>query len=259
MGRLQGKVALVTGGASGIGEACALQMAREGAQVVVADLREEPARAVVRQIEAAGGSAMAFVMDVTQEPQWERLTAAIRERFGGLHVTVNSAGYNIPRSFPSETSLEAWRQLMAVNLDGVFLGTKHSVALMAQGSPVVGSIINISSILGLVAMPDNAAYSASKGGVRLYSKSVALSCAQRGWKIRVNSVHPGYIDTPLLRQSLGRLPDPQAALEEVQRLHPLGHLGAPQDIAWGVVYLASDESRFVTGTELVIDGGYTCR
>lgn len=259
MGRLEGKVALITGGASGIGEACARLMASEGAKVVVADLREEAARAVVQQIGSAGGAGMAFAMDVTQEPQWERLMAAIRERFGALHITVNSAGFNIPRSFPSETSLEAWRQLMAVNLDGVFLGTKHSVALMSQATPVNGSIINISSILGLVATPDNAGYSASKGGVRLYGKSVALSCAERGLKIRVNSVHPGYIDTPLLRQSLARLPDPEAALAEVKKLHPLGHLGAPEDIAWGAVYLASDESRFVTGTELVIDGGYTCR
>lgn len=259
MGRVARKVALVTGGASGIGEACARLMAREGARVILADLHADQAQKVLAEIQAAGGEGMTFEMDVTQEEHWERVMGSIRQQYGQLNVIVNCAGSNIPRSFPTETTLQAWRELMALNLDGVFLGTKHAVALMSESQPVNGSVINISSILGIVAMPDNAAYSASKGGVRLYTKSVALSCAERGLKIRVNSVHPGFIDTPLLRKSLERFEDPQEARKRYDDLQPMGHLGLPQDVAYGVLYLASDESRFVTGSELVIDGGYTCR
>ena len=259
MGRVAGKVALVTGGASGLGEACARMMAREGARVILADLNVDLAKKVLAEIEAAGGEGMTFEMDVTQEEHWERLMRTIRQQYGQLNVIVNSAGYNIPRSFPSETTLQAWRELMAVNLDGVFLGTKHAIALMSESQPVNGSVINISSILGLVATTDNAAYSASKGAVRLYGKSVALSCAERKLNIRVNSVHPGFIDTPLLRKSLERFPDLQEARKRYDALAPVGHLGHADDIAYGVLYLASDESRFVTGSELVIDGGYTCQ
>ena len=148
---------------------------------------------------------------------------------------------------------------MAVNLDGVFLGTKHAMAAMRDSDPVNGSIINISSIMGLVGFPDIAAYNASKGGVRLYSTSVALSCAERKLNIRVNSVHPGFIDTPLLRQGMARIADPELARKAYDALQPVGHLGQPIDIAYGVLYLASDESRFMTGAELVIDGGCTAR
>jgi 3(or 17)beta-hydroxysteroid dehydrogenase len=152
---------------------------------------------------------------------------------------------------------------MAVNLDGVFLGTKHAVTAMRDSNPingpVNGSIINISSIMGLVGMPDIAAYNASKGGVRLYSKSVALSCAEKRLNIRVNTVHPGFIDTPLLRKGMARFEDAKEASRVYDALQPVGHLGTPEDIAYGVLYLASDESKFVTGSELVIDGGYTAR
>ena len=248
MGRVNGKVALVTGGASGLGEAIARRLAIEGATVIVADL-DEP---------AAGGADF-IRLDVTDEAQWTASMADLKSRYGRLDVAVNCAGTNVARSFPTDTTLADWRRVMSVNLDGVFLGTKHALALMRASDPVNGSIINISSMLGLVAMPDIAAYCASKGGVHLYSKSVALSCAEQRVGVRVNSVHPGYIDTPLLRKSLARFDDVAQARRQLDALQPLGHIGEPDDVAWGVLYLASDESKFVTGSELVIDGGYTSR
>ncbi len=259
MGRVEGKIALVTGAASGLGQASAQLLAREGAAVVLADINEPAVRRVLRGVRAAGGNALSIVLDVTNEDHWVRTMARIRKRYGRLDVAVNCAGINIARSFPTDTTLADWRHLMAVNLDGVFLGTKHAVAAMRDSNPVNGSIINISSIMGLVGFPDIAAYNASKGGVRLYSKSVALSCAERQLNIRVNSVHPGFIDTPLLRQGMARFADADIARKAYDALQPVGHLGQPIDIAYGVLYLASDESRFMTGAELVIDGGCTAR
>lgn len=259
MGRVEGKVALVTGAASGLGEASAQLLSREGATVILADVNEASARRVQRGIRSAGGNATAMVLDVTDEQQWISTMARIRKRFGALHVAVNCAGTNIDRSFPTDTTLADWRRLMAVNLDGVFLGTKHALAAMRASDPVVGSIINISSIMGLVGHPDIAAYNASKGGVRLYSKSVALSCAEQRLNIRVNTVHPGFIDTPLLRKAMARFSDQELARTTYDALQPVGHLGEPLDIAYGVLYLASDESKFMTGAELVIDGGCTAR
>lgn len=259
MKRVQNKVALITGGGSGLGEASALLLASEGAQVVLADIDEAAAKRVLKSIKAAGGQGMALQMDVTQEADWLRVMASIKRRYKGLNITLNCAGTNRGYSDPRDTAFEDWKAVMAVNLDGVFLGTKHSMRLMAESTPVNGSIINISSIMGLIGHPGIAAYNASKGGVRLYTKSVALSCAEKGLKIRVNSIHPGFIDTPLLRKSMARLGDPELAQKTYDALQPVGHLGQPEDIAYGVLYLASDESRFMTGAELVIDGGYTAR
>ncbi|HET9977699.1 MAG TPA: glucose 1-dehydrogenase [Burkholderiaceae bacterium] len=247
-GRVAGKVALVTGGASGLGEAIARRLASEGATVIVADLNEP----------AAPGAEF-IRLDVTDEAQWTAAMAALASRHGRLDVAVNCAGTQVARSFPSETTLEDWRRVMSVNLDGVFLGTKHALALMRRGDPAGGSIVNISSMLGLVGMPDIAPYCASKGGVHLYTKSVALSCAEQRLKVRVNSVHPGFIDTPLLRKSMARFGDMERARTQLDAMQPLGHIGEPDDVAWGVLYLASDESKFVTGSALVIDGGYTAR
>ena len=259
MARVAGKIALVTGAASGLGEASARLLAREGATVVLADINRAGAQRVLLEIEAAGGGGIVVDLDVAREANWVHAMATIKTRYGRLNVVVNSAGTNIARSFPTDTTLEDWRHLMSINLDGVFLGTKHCLAAMRDSDPVNGSIINISSIMGLVGMPDIAAYNASKGGVCLYSKSVALSCAERRLKIRVNTIHPGFIDTPLLRKAMARFTDPDEAQRVYDALHPVGHLGTPDDIAYGVVYLASDESKFVTGSELVIDGGYTAR
>jgi 3(or 17)beta-hydroxysteroid dehydrogenase len=259
MGRVSGKVALVTGGGSGLGAASARMLAREGASVVVADIDRAGGEMVAREIEAAGSAGMYIDLDVAREEQWLAHMAAIGKRFRRLDIAVNAAGTNIARSFPTETPLEEWRRLMSINLDGVFLGTKHCLAAMQASDPVNGSIINISSVLGLTGSVDIAAYCASKGGVRLYSKSVALSCAERKVNVRVNSLHPGYIDTPLLRKSLARFPSQEEGMRVLGALQPVGHLGDPDDIAYGVLYLASDESKFVTGAELVIDGGFTAR
>ena len=259
MGRVDGKVALVTGAASGLGAASARMLAREGAKLVLADLDLVAAQAVLRDIEAAGGTGAAIRLDVALEPDWIDAMAMIRQRFGRLDVTVNCAGTNIARSFPTDTTLEDWRRLMSINLDGVFLGTKHSLAAMQQSDPVNGSIINISSIMGLIGAPDIAAYNASKGGVRLYSKSVALSCAEKRLAVRVNTIHPGFVDTPLLQTAINRFEDRAEGRRIYDALAPVGRLGVPDDVAYGVLYLASDESSFVTGSELVIDGGYTAR
>ena len=259
MGRVAGKVALVTGAASGLGAASARMLAREGATVALADLNAVAAQGVLRDIEAAGGTGVAIQLDVALEPDWIRAMATIRQRYGRLNITVNCAGTNIARSFPTDTTLEDWRRLMSINLDGVFLGTKHSLAAMQQSEPVNGSIINISSIMGLIGAPDIAAYNASKGGVRLYSKSVALSCAEKRLAIRVNTIHPGFVDTPLLQTAINRFEDRAEGRRLYDALAPVGRLGVPDDVAYGVLYLASDESSFVTGSELVIDGGYTAR
>jgi 3(or 17)beta-hydroxysteroid dehydrogenase len=266
MGRVEGRVAIVTGAASGLGRASAIVLAREGARVVLTDLWVQGAEEVAGTIKASGGEAVALAHDVGEESQWELVVEATQRRFGQLDILVNNAG--IAGAGPlSETTPEKWRELMRVNLDGVFLGTKAAVAAMqASGKPRehYGSIIIISSILGLVGSPRSAGYSASKGAVRLLAKSVALECAAQGMKVRVNSIHPGYIDTPLVQAGLSRRAQREgsevASLRaELEAAHPLGRLGRPEDIANGVLYLASDESSFVTGAELVIDGGYTAR
>ncbi len=259
MNRVQGKLALVTGASSGLGEAIARLLAKQGATVVLADLNEGAGKRVLRDIKNGGGDGLFLKLDVVDEAQWIGVMAKIRKRFGQLNIAVNCAGTNIARSFPTDTTLADWRGLMAVNLDGVFLGTKHAVAAMRDSQPVNGSIINISSVMGLVGFADIAPYNASKGGVRLYSKSVAISCAETGLNVRVNTVHPGFIDTPLLRKSMARFDDQKEANRIYNALQPVGHIGTPEDIAYGVLYLASDESKFVTGSELVIDGGFTAR
>lgn len=259
MGRVKDKVAFVSGGASGIGAATAEMLAGEGAIVVVGDINIEGTKSVVSRIKAKGGEGLAVELDAASEESWIEALKQVRLNYGRLNICVNGAGTQIARSFPSDTSLEDWRHLMSVNLDGVFLGTKHALALMNESNPVNGSIINISSVMGLVSLADIAPYSASKGGVRLYSKSVALSCAEKRINVRVNSIHPGFIDTPLLRKAMDRFEDQKEAWDVYNALQPVGHVGQPEDIAYGILYLASDESKFVTGSELVIDGGFTAR
>ena len=259
MGRLDGKVAMITGGASGLGAATATLMAKEGAHVVLADLRSEPTHETAEAIRADGGSVATEVFDVTSESDWQTLEARFLADYGRLDVMVNSAGITIGRTDPARTPLSDWRKLMAVNLDGVFLGTRFALRMMSASTPVNGSVINISSVMGLVALPGLDAYNASKGGVRLYTKSVALSCAADRLNIRANSIHPGFIDTPLLRSAKARFNDLEEADRYYDNLQPVGRLGRPEDIAFGALYLASDESSFVTGSELVIDGGYSAR
>lgn len=256
MRRVENKVAVVTGGGLGLGRACAILLAREGAKVMVTDLKEREGRATAEEIVEAGGEAMFMRQDVASEADWDAVSAATLRRFGRLDILVNNAGVALGGSVEA-TTLEQWRALMAVNLDGVFLGTKSAIAAMKETGG--GSIINLSSIEGLIGDPNLAAYNASKGGVRIFTKSAALHCAKSGYKIRVNSVHPGYIWTPMVEAYLAAQADPEAAKAFVAGLHPVGHLGEPNDVAYGVLYLASDESKFVTGSELLIDGGYTAQ
>ncbi len=255
MGRLERKVALVTGGAMGIGRACCELFAREGAYVVVSDVREKEGREVAEAIAGAGGTALFTKLDVARVEDWQKATTFALRHYGGLNVLVNNAGVDTPADVEHET-LDGWRRLMSINLDGVFLGVKFGVAAMKGKG---GSIINLSSIAGLVGEPELAAYNASKGGVKLLTKSAALCCARAGYGIRVNSICPGYIWTPMVQKFVNGSPDPEAAKKRLVGLHPIGRLGEADDVAYGALYLASDESKFVTGTELVIDGGYTAR
>ena len=256
VGRVNGKVALVTGAAKGIGEACATLLAREGARVVVSDLDEAGGDAVVQSIRRDGGEALFLRQDVAEESSWPAVIEATLQRFGGLDILVNNAGISFVKSV-EQTSMDDWRRMMSVNLDAVFMGTKHCIPVMSGRN---ASIVNISSIEGLVGDAMLAAYNASKGGVRLFTKSAALHCARKGLKIRVNSVHPGSIRTPMVESYLKELGgDVEKKRAAVARQHPLGSMGEPIDIAYGVLYLASDESKFVTGSELVIDGGFTAQ
>lgn len=254
MYRLKDKVALVTGAALGLGRATALLLAREGAKVVVTDMRDSDGRSAVSEIEKTGGAACFFHHDVSREEDWINAIDGAIATFDRLDVVVNNAGVAFPGN-AEDVSFADWRRLMSINLDGVFLGVKHGIRGIKKGDRG-GSIINLSSIEGLVGDPDLAAYNASKGGVRLLTKSAALHCAKTGTKIRVNSIHPGFIWTPMVANAPG---DAEARQKGLIALHPVGHLGEPDDIGWGVVYLASDEAKFITGSELVIDGGYTAQ
>ncbi|MEO6877968.1 MAG: glucose 1-dehydrogenase [Gemmatimonadaceae bacterium] len=256
MNRVKDKVAIVSGGTLGLGRADCLLLAREGAKVVVTDLLEKEGGDVVAAIKDAGGEATFFKHDVGSEDDWVRVIAQTKKQYGRLDVVVNNAGLGASGT-AEDTTLEAWHKLLRVNLDGVFLGTKHAILGMKEARS--GSIINMSSIEGLVGDPTLAAYNASKGGVRLFTKSAALHCAKAGYGIRVNSVHPGYIWTPMVEGILRRAGDVDAGRATLDKMHPIGHLGEPNDIGWGVVYLASEESKFMTGSELVIDGGYTAQ
>ena len=258
MNRVANKIAIVTGAALGLGAASARMLAREGATVVLTDLKNHEGEAVAAAITADGGRALFLHHDVGSEEDWKAVIQQTVAQFGRLDVLVNNAGVGVGAP-PEEQSLEQWRWLMRINLDGVFLGTKHAILAMKKHPPKGGSIINLSSIEGLVGDPNLGAYNASKGGVRLYTKSVALYCAKSGLNIRVNSIHPGYIWTPMVESYLREHGDVAEGRKAVDAMHPIGHMGEPDDIAYGVVYLASDESKFVTGAELVIDGGYTAQ
>jgi NAD(P)-dependent dehydrogenase (short-subunit alcohol dehydrogenase family) len=258
-GRVQGKVALVTGGASGIGRGCAERLAAEGAVVVITDVQDAKGAEVVAAIKQAGGKCEYLHHDVTDEAAWEDVVGQVKKAHGRLDVLVNNAGIAV--NAPIDTmSLADWRRQQAVNLDGVFLGTKHAIPLMRAGGG--GSIVNMSSVAGLKGSPGLAGYCATKGGVRLFTKAVAMECAQAKDGIRVNSVHPGIIETPIWLNVVPAAGGTNAPpdLDALSTMAvPLGVKGFPEDIANGVLWLASDESRYVTGAELVIDGGLTIR
>jgi len=256
-GRVEGKIALITGGAQGLGEAAARMLAREGAKVVITDVNAKGAAAIAESINAARkGSAIALAHDVTKEEQWASVIAETEKAFGGLHILVNNAGIGLTKDF-LDVSLEEWRNVHAIDLDGVFMGCKAAIPLMAKtvkDGPLGGSIVNISSISGIIAGHNMAAYNSAKAAVRHLSKSVALYCAKRATNIRSNSVHPVFIATPILDGLVGRY-GKEEAYAKLARQVPLGKIGEPDDIAYAILYLASDESKFVTGAELKVDGG----
>jgi NAD(P)-dependent dehydrogenase (short-subunit alcohol dehydrogenase family) len=251
-GRVAGKVALITGGASGLGAESARRLAREGAKVVLTDLAAEAGQTVADEILAAGGTAAFLAHDVTDEMRWAEVVAWTVERFGRLDVLVNSAGVGGGEPI-LEATLEGFRRITGINLDGTFLGVRHAAPVMAAAGG--GSIVNLSSILGKVGFPGAAAYCASKGGVALFTKAVALELAAAG--VRVNSVHPGFIETPMVVNAFRESASENEMRDLVVSRHAMGRLGVPREIADAVVFLASDESSFMTGSELVIDGGYT--
>ncbi|MDH4120801.1 MAG: glucose 1-dehydrogenase [Deltaproteobacteria bacterium] len=250
MDRVKGKTALVTGGSMGMGESHAKLLAREGAKVAVADVSEEKGNAVAEAIRKAGGEAVFIRLDVSREDEWTKAIQAVDKAFKRLDILVNNAGILLMKDV-EHTTFDEWKRLLSVNLDGVFLGIHTAIPLMRKGGG--GSIINISSISGIVGDANLAAYNASKAGVRLLTKSAALYCAREKMNIRVNSVHPGGVVTPMTQPLLSN-PDVQKQLDAST---PMGRMAQPIEISWGVLFLASDESSYMTGSELVMDGGMT--
>lgn len=244
--RMEGKIALVTGGAGGIGSAICRLFAAEGAMVAVADVDSGRGEKVVTEITDTGGDAVYIDLDVTKEEDWKRAVASTVERFGGLNVLVNNAGAYSPE-LVADTPLETWERVMAVNATGTFLGSKHAIPEMKKSGG--GSIVNMSSGAGIVGNADGTAYGPAKGAVKILTKTTAHQYAREG--IRANSIHPGPIDTPMLHAQTRKMADKGDPIGNI----PMGRIGTPEEIAYGVLYLASDESSYVTGIELPIDGG----
>ena len=251
MGRVAGKVALITGGASGIGLAAANLLLDEGAKLVLTDREQAMSAAALVPLRQR---ASVRSLDVTREEDWIAVTDAVAAEFGRIDIVVNCAGVALLKDIEA-TSLDEWRALLAVNLDGTFLGCKHAVRVMKDRGG--GSIVNMSSVAGIIGAANLVAYSASKGGVRLLTKSVALHCARRRYNIRCNSVHPSFVETPMLRSMIASARDPGKLEDGFVRAAPLGRLAQPAEVARTILFLASDESAFTTGAELVIDGGLT--
>lgn len=258
MGRLEGKTAFVSGGAKGLGAEMARALHAEGANVMVTDVLEDEG---IKLVDAHEN--MEFIRhDVVDEAQWEAAIAKTLDSFGGLDVMVNNAGIAHDATPLEDTTLEQWRHVTAIDLDGVFLGCKYAVRQMKEKG---GSIINVSSIYGIVGSANQAPYHAAKGGVRLLTKSMAIEMGSLGYAIRVNSIHPGFVGTDIVRDGIKRaveqgvFPGENEAIEMLTMGIPAGRLGVPRDIANGVVFLASDESQWMTGSELVIDGGFTAQ
>ncbi|WP_292085452.1 MULTISPECIES: SDR family oxidoreductase [unclassified Brevundimonas] len=259
LGRVAGKSALITGAAGGLGQAIARMLVREGAKVAVSDRDLDGVRALADSINAeTPGSAFAYEQDVTREDDWVRVVAAAAEDMGGLSILVNNAGIGGHLAWAEQDTLDNWRLVQAVNIESVMLGCKHAMPhLRASGA---GSIVNISSIAGLAAAPGMGAYNATKAAVWLYTKTVALEAAKAGWNVRANSVHPVFIKTPILDPFVAMAGgDETTAHEKLARGIPLKRIGEPDDVAYCVLYLASDESKFVTGAEFKIDGGLTAQ
>ena len=257
MKRVEGKVALITGGAGGLGSAAARMLAREGARVVVTDRKEREQDGQTVAASLGDGVGLFLPLDVTKEDDWAKAMERTLAHFGRLDVLVNNAGMGIPKDIES-LSLEEWRLVHAVNLDGVFLGCKHAIRAMRQCG-AKGSIINVSSVAGLMGVPTLIAYGSAKGAVRMFTKSVAMHCAHKGYGIRCNSIHPTFIETDMVASLANASGNPEKARANMARTIPLGRLGEPDDFAYAVLYLASDESKLMTGSEFVLDGGATAQ
>lgn len=259
-GRVAGKVALVTGAASGIGKATALALAREGAKIAVTDLNAAGAQDTVSEIASEEGTARFYSLDVTSEADWGRVIDGVLEDWNKLDILVNNAGISFAKPV-TEMTLSEWRRVMSVNLDGVFLGTKHGVRAMRSGTG--GSIVNVASASGLKASPGASAYCASKAAVRMFSKAIALECAQNEDRIRVNTVFPSGVMSPMWegmefwQEIKAKAGSEEAAWKVISQTVPLKRFARPEEIAQAILYLAADESGFVTGADLVIDGGFT--
>lgn len=253
MKRVDGKVALVTGGAGGIGQAIARRLGQEGAKLMVSDLDPRAGAAAAEALARDGLEATFVQHDVAEEASWASATLAAREAYGKLDILVNNAG--VGSSAPGgieEVSYEEWRRVMRVNLDGVFLGMKAGVVAMKEGG---GAIVNIGSVAGFIGTRGGPAYGTSKGALRTLTRQVATSCARLGYRIRVNCIHPCYVWTSMAEQIAAGLAPAGGEREALTELHPFKRVGEPDDVAWGVVYLASDEANLITGTDLVMDGG----
>lgn len=263
---LGGRTAVVTGAARGIGAETAKALAAAGAAVALTDVLEEEGEATAASVRDAGGAAAFLRHDVTREAEWERVFATAAERFGGPHIVVNNAGVFVEKAIEDMT-LEEWRRQASVNLEGVFLGVKHAMKALKEtcaGDGPSGSIVNLSSVAGIVGSPLSAGYSATKGGVRLLTKSAALECAHFGYNIRVNSVHPGIIETDMMTEVARKMmkvrgADYEGALQWLSGFQPIGRRGRADEVARAVVFLASDDSSLMTGAELVLDGGLTAK
>ena len=267
MQRLEGRVALVSGGLRGIGLAIAERYVAEGAKVVLLDLDAEDSAPAREVLEKLGSTASYVRANVAEEADWQRVSDAVKDLHGKLHILVNNAGTDLTGPVES-LSMESWRRIMSINVDGVFLGTKHFVPMMAAcGGDFKGgaSIINISSIMGLVGYSEVSAYNASKGAVRLFTKGIAIEFATKKMPIRANSIHPGFVMTPLMQAGFQRwvdkgfASDPQALVDTMAATTPVGRLGDPSEIAGAAFFLASEDSSYVTGAEIVVDGGWTAQ
>jgi NAD(P)-dependent dehydrogenase (short-subunit alcohol dehydrogenase family) len=265
MNRLDGKIAFLSGAARGIGGETAKLMASVGAKVAIGDVLEERGRQTVREIEASGGQAMFVPLDVTTEASWAAAMDATVKKFGGLDILVNNAGIFVGKGI-EDASMDEWHRLVAVNLTGVVMGTRAALPHLksnAKQSPHGSAIVNLASIAGLVGSQLDPLYSLTKGGVTLFTKSTALEFGRKGYKIRVNSIHPGLIETDMGQQTFVMRArqvgtnDTEKAREATLALHPIGRLGTANDIAKGIVFLASDDAGFMTGAGLVMDGGWT--
>ncbi len=254
-GRVAGKQALITGAAGGLGESMAWMLAREGAKVAVTDVNLDGARALAEAINAeVPGAAFAFAHDVTDEAEWVSVIDQAVKAMGGLSILVNNAGIGGEMNFVETDTLENWRRVQAVNIESIMLGCKHAMPHLRASAPA--SIINISSVAGLAAAPGMGAYNATKAAVWMYTKTIALEAAKGGWNVRCNSVHPVFIKTPILDPFIAMSGGDEAkAHERLSRGIPMKRIGEPDDVAYCVLYLAADESKFVTGTEFKIDGG----